>query len=312
MSRPARRPKVAILLCTYNGRRFLGEQLDSYAAQTYAHWELQVSDDGSKDGTLELLASYQARWGAEKLTLHAGPAKGFAANFLSLICRPGLEADCFAYSDQDDIWQAEKLERAVHWLQSVPEGVPALYCGRTRLVDAGGREIGLSPLFPKPAGFANALMQNIASGNTMVLNSAARALLLEAGKELPVVAHDWWTYIVVTGCGGRVFYDPEPTLLYRQHDANVIGMNSTWGARLDRIRMLWHERFRRWNDCNIAALGRLKHRLIPRNKEILENFAKARKMGFFGRILYFKRSGIYRQTWLGNIGLVIAVIFKKF
>lgn len=312
MSRPARRPKVAILLCTYNGRRFLAEQLDSYAAQTWPHWELQVSDDGSNDGTLELLASYQARWGAEKLTLHAGPAQGFAANFLSLICRPGLEADCFAYSDQDDIWQAEKLERAVHWLQSVPEGVPALYCGRTRLVDAGGREIGLSPLFPRPAGFANALMQNIASGNTMVLNSAARALLLEAGKELPVVAHDWWSYIVVTGCGGRVFYDPEPTLLYRQHDANVIGMNSTWGARLDRIRMLWHERFRRWNDCNIAALGRLQHRLIPQNQEILENFAKAREMGFFGRILYFKRSGIYRQTWLGNIGLVIAVIFKKF
>lgn len=311
MSPPASSAKVAILLCTYNGQRYLAEQLDSYAAQTHPHWQLWVSDDGSQDATLALLKSYQDRWGAPRLTLHAGPAQGFAANFLSLICRPEIDADCFAYSDQDDIWQADKLERAVQWLQSVPAGVPALYCARTRLVDAEGHAIGLSPLFPKPPDFANALMQNIASGNTMVLNRAARALLLEAGKDLGVVAHDWWTYMVVTGCGGQVFYDLEPTLHYRQHDANVIGVNATWGARLQRVRMLWQDRFRRWNSCNIAALGHLKHRLTPRNREVLENFSRAREMNLVGRIIYFRRSGIYRQTLLGNMGLLAAVVFNK-
>jgi glycosyltransferase involved in cell wall biosynthesis len=304
-------PKVAILLCTYNGARYLAEQLDSHAAQTVAHWEVQVSDDGSSDATRAILDTCRTRWGAARLHVHQGPGRGFAANFLSLVCRPELEADFFAYSDQDDIWHADKLERALRWLQSVPADVPALYCARTRLVDAAGHATGLSPWFSRPTGFANALLQNVASGNTMVFNSAARRLLQEAGQDVDVAAHDWWTYMVVTGCGGRVFFDAQPALDYRQHDTNVIGMNGGWGARVKRIRMLWHGRFRRWNAGHIAALDRLEHRLTPENREILGHFRKLREVGLLGRIVHFQRSGIYRQTLPGNIGLVAAVVFKK-
>ena len=305
-------PKVAILLCSYNGQDYLAEQLDSFATQTHTHWEVQVSDDGSKDGTLGVLNAYQADWDAGRLTIHAGPAKGFSANFLSLICNADIEADYFAYADQDDIWEPGKLERAIEWLESVPGHIPALYCARTRLVDAGDREIGLSPLFSRPPAFANALTQNIGSGNTMVINRAARALLLNAGKCVKVVAHDWWTYLAVAGCGGQVFYDAKPTLRYRQHAGNLIGMNSTWGARMRRIRMMLLEgRFRRWNDCNIAALHNLRSSLTPENRAILDKFAKARNMGLFYRLVYLRRSGIYRQTLLGNLGLFLAVVCKK-
>jgi len=86
------------------------------------------------------------------------PAEGFVANFLSLTCKASIEADYYAYSDQDDVWESDKLERAVRWLQTVPENIPALYCSRTRLVDAENNEIGLSPLFSKPPSFANALI----------------------------------------------------------------------------------------------------------------------------------------------------------
>lgn len=304
-------PKVAILLCTYHGQHYLAEQLDSFAAQTHSNWEVWASDDGSEDDTHAILEAYQKTWPAGRLSIHFGPAEGFAANFLSLTCKASIEADYYAYSDQDDVWEADKLERAVRWLETIPPNIPALYCSRTRLVDADNYEIGLSPLFSKPPSFANALMQNIGGGNTMVFNNAARALLREAGEDTLVITHDWWAYMVVTGCGGKVFYDSYPSLRYRQHDGNLVGMNATWAARFKRIRMLWEGRFRSWNDSNIAALRKLQHKLTPENLETLERFAKARQMSLIPRLIHLKRSGIYRQTLFGNLGLIAAAVFGK-
>lgn len=304
-------PKVAILLCTYHGQNYLAEQLDSFAAQSYRNWEVWASDDGSMDDTHAILEDYQKKWPTGQLSIHYGPAEGFVANFLSLTCKASIDADYYAYSDQDDVWETYKLERAVKWLQTVPEHMPALYCSRTRLVDVQNNEIGVSPLFKKPPSFTNALMQNIGGGNTMVFNSAARKLLREAGEKVSIVTHDWWAYMVVTGCGGRVFYDAEPTLRYRQHSSNLIGGNTSWPSRLKRMGMLFQGQFRRWNDNNIRSLRSISHLLTPQNREILERFAAARQMSLFPRLFHLKKSGIHRQTLLGNIGLVFAATFRK-
>lgn len=304
-------PKVAIFLCTYQGQNYLAEQLESFAAQTHLNWEVWVSDDGSKDSTLTILDTYRRAWGHERLSIHAGPARGFAANFLHATCIANLDADYYAYSDQDDIWEADKLERAVVWLKNVPKNVPALYCSRTRLIDANNTDIGFSPLFSKPPSFANALIQNIGGGNTMVFNSAARALLREAGEDIPVVTHDWWLYLVVSGCGGQVFYDTYPSLRYRQHNDNLIGINSDWAARLTRIRRRFRGHSRLWNNAHIEALNRIQDRLTPENITILSCFANSRDLNPMARIIGLWRSGIYRQTLLGNLGLIAEAIFGK-
>lgn len=304
-------PKVAILLCTYYGQCYLAEQLASFEAQSYSNWQVWASDDGSEDDTRAILEAYRRKWPEGSLSICSGPAEGFAANFLSLTCKESVEADFYAYSDQDDIWEANKLARAVEWLQTVPADMPALYCARTRLVDVDNNEIGVSPLFTNPPSFANSLMQNIGGGNTMLFNNSARELLREAGENRSIITHDWWAYIVVTGCGGQVFYDSEPTLRYRQHNSNLVGTNSGWGARLKRIRMLFQGRFKDWNDSNIEALRTLEHRLTPESREVLQYFVKARKMRMIPRLINFKRAGIYRQTLLGNIGLIAAAIFGK-
>lgn len=304
-------PTVAILLCTYQGQHYLAEQLDSFAAQSHANWEVWASDDGSEDDTNSILEAYRNKWAVGRLSIYSGPAEGFAANFLSLTCKTGIEADFYAYSDQDDVWEADKLSRALQWLESVPKDVPALYCSRTRLVDADNNVIGMSPLFEKAPSFANALMQNIGGGNTMVFNNAARELLREAGENKSVITHDWWAYMVVTGCGGRIFYDSKPTLRYRQHSGNLVGTNANWVARMRRIRMLFQGRFQHWNDSNITALRTLEHKLTPENREILHCFAKARGMSLIPRLIHLKRCGIYRQTLFGNIGLVAAAILGK-
>lgn len=304
-------PDVAILLCTYNGQDYLDEQLDSFTEQTHPNWQVYASDDGSTDKTLQILRERQQKWSTNQLILLTGPAKGFAANFLSLTCNLSIKADYFAYSDQDDIWETDKLERALHWLQSVPSNTPALYCSRTRLVDAENSEIGLSPLFTKKPSFANALIQSVAGGNTMVFNNAARALLVEAGKNLSIATHDWWAYILITSCGGLVHYDSYPSLRYRQHQNNLIGVNSSFAARCNRLRLLWQGNFKAWNDQNIAALHTLKHRLTPENRQLLERFIEMRQKNLVSRLISLKRSGFYRQTYLGNLGLLAAAAFNK-
>jgi glycosyltransferase involved in cell wall biosynthesis len=308
---PARSARVSVLLCTCHGQRYLADQLKSIANQDYQDWKLWVSDDGSQDDTHAILDQFQRDWGADRVALARGPARGFAANFLSLACNSEIDSDYYAYSDQDDIWEADKLQRAVAWLKAIPREVPALYCSRTELVDAGNRHIGYSPLFSKAPSFANAIVQNIGGGNTMVFNEAARRLLCEAGNDVTVVSHDWWAYIVVTGCGGKVFYDAQPSVRYRQHGNNLVGRNTGLRARLVRLRMLWQGRFRKWHDVNLQALQRLRGRLTPENRRILDTFAAAREGPLPSRLRSLLRSGVYRQTLPGNAGLVLAAIFKK-
>ena len=302
---------VAILLCTLRGHDYLREQLDSIVRQTHPSWAVWVSDDGSDHSTHAILEDYQEKLGSSKFTILCGPAQGFAANFLSLACNASIGADYYAYADQDDIWEPEKLELALQWLESMPADVPTLYCARTRKVDSDNQDLGFSELWTRPPSFANALVQSIASGNTMVFSSAARNLLVAAGPNMEVAAHDWWTYQLVSGGGGRVFYDSRPTVRYRQHRANLIGTNGTWSARFHHTRMLLQGRFRNWNQMNVTALNAMREHLTAENQVRLDEFSRARQGSIFARMAAFQRSVVYRQTWLGNLGLVAAVILKK-
>jgi len=308
---PAAGAHVAILLCSYNGGRFLGQQLDSIAAQSYPNWKVWVSDDGSTDDTTALLAQYRETWGNSRLEILRGPSRGFAANFLSLACGRQIDADYFAYADQDDIWETDKIQRALTHLEALGSEGPALYCARARLVNASGKPAGFSPLFRRPPDFRNALVQNVGGGNTMVFNRAARMLLVAAGPDVRVVAHDWWTYVAVSAAGGQVIYDPQPSLLYRQHGQNLIGSNNGLGARLRRVRLLMRGQLRGWIDQNIAAIRRIAPRLTPTNRGVLESFLAARCGGTLRRVWGLKRSGVYRQTFMGNVGLFVAALFKK-
>lgn len=304
-------PKVAILLCTYQGQDYLAEQLDSFSTQTHKNWEVWASDDCSTDKTHDILKTYQAVWGRQKLSVVTGPQKGFVANFLSLLCNLDIDADYYAFSDQDDIWDADKLSAAVSSLSEVPSETPALYCGRTLLVDEDNRDIGFSPFFGKPPCFENALLQNIGGGNTMVINRSARNLLAAAGSQLGVVSHDWWAYMAVTGCGGRAIYDPVPRVRYRQHVNNLVGTNRGLSAVLMRLRKISQGRYREWLDINMAALDTIKSHLTTENRAVFESFSRARKKPYLVKTLAILSSGVHRQTVLGNVGVVLASLFNR-
>lgn len=304
-------PHVAILMCTYNGETLLSSQLKSFESQSHPNWSLHVSDDGSTDHTLALLQQHLSTWKRNSWRIVSGPREGFARNFLSLTCRQDIDADYFAWSDQDDIWSPEKLEIAIKWLKNIPDDVPALYCGRTQIVCEQGISRGLSPMFPFPPHFRNALVQSIAGGNTMLFNRAARALLIEAGEHLTIPSHDWWCYQLVTSAGGIVHYDPQPMLLYRQHGNNIIGSNFDWRARTSRLFLLFQGQFYKWNDQNIYALESMSHRMSSDSCRTFTLFKKARNQILPARLITMARAGLYRQTFFGNLGLLLATLLKK-
>jgi glycosyltransferase involved in cell wall biosynthesis len=302
-------PKIVILLATRNGAAYLQEQLASYRAQTYGNWELLVSDDGSTDATVAMVEAF-SRSVPQRVVIRSGPQQGFWQNFVSLVRADDCDGELFAYSDQDDIWFAEKLAHAVHWFEGRTEA-PALYFSRTELIDAGGAPIGFAPLFVRPPLFQNALVQNIGGGNTMVFNRAARQALRATPGDAALVSHDWWTYQVVTGIGGVAHYDPWPSLKYRQHGQNIVGANIGWRARLVRMSAFAGGRMVNWNDINLAVLSRMRAMLTPSNAHSLDRYSHARRAPWPRRLWLVWQSGVYRQSLVENVGLFVGALIGK-
>lgn len=302
---------IAILLCTYEGEKYLNDQLISIENQTGCNWKVWASDDGSSDKTVAILKKYSHKWGAEKISILNGPQRGFSKNFLSLVHNKKIDGEFFAYCDQDDIWMPKKLETAIEKLNDIPQGIPALYCSRTLLVDENNNEIGPSTGQKKAPSFPNSLTQNIASGNTMVFNKAAREILSKTQNDIEIVAHDWWTYLAITGCGGTVIYDKDPKIRYRQHNQNLIGTKLNTISHVKGIYRLWNGAYKKYSASNIQALQGIYQHLTETNKDILDEFILARRKPLIQRIIGFRKSGIYRQNVIDNILLAIAIIFNK-
>ena len=303
---------VCVLLALHNGANMLADQLESLATQSHRDWSLIISDDGSTDDWLGIATGFAEERAAGRTWIIAGPQKGHVRNFLSLAQIAGPFVPYVAFCDQDDVWLEAKLARALEHLKAVPSERPALYCSRTMVCDAALRHRGPSPLFRQPPGFANALVQNIGGGNTMVLNRAALDLVQDTVRHAKgVVSHDWWVYQLVSGAGGKVIYDTEPSLLYRQHGDNLVGANASPAAIAARIIWVLNGRFRRWNSANIAALYHARHWLTPEARRTLGWFAAAREGSVGRRLRALRRSGVYRQTRRGTVALWFALLANR-
>jgi glycosyltransferase involved in cell wall biosynthesis len=303
---------LAILLCTYNGTKFLKPQLESFDNQSYKNWQLFVFDDCSNDDTKTIVNEYATKYPTDKINFISNEKQlGFVKNFLNSIVNVPSNLNYYAFSDQDDIWMQNKLERAVDYLKKIDDHIPALYCSRTTLTDETVNKIGVSSLFKQPPSFSNSLVQSIAGGNTMVLNKAARDLIAQANLNINIVSHDWFIYQLISGAGGVVYYDSHSEILYRQHSNNLIGSNNSILAKLSRIKSLLNNSFKSWNDRNIEALIKNIELLTQENQVKLNYFIKARESSLIPRLRLFVESGIYRQTFVGNIALFIGCILNK-
>jgi glycosyltransferase involved in cell wall biosynthesis len=287
--------RVEVLLATYQGAGPIGQLLDSLAAQTLPVWRLRTRDDGSSDGTQDKITSHPQLGDRVYVLDQPKGQLGATHNFLALLRGAGTEADYYAFCDQDDVWHPDKIERAAEALSGIEGHRPALYCGRQRLVDDTGREMGLSPDFSGTYKFTTAISQNIATGCTVVLNKPARDLLVQA-DDTNVQYHDWWAYLLVMGAGGAAIYDAQPHIDYRQHSANAVGSNFGFGLLIERIRRVSALDFHRTVARNTTALADNLDLLTPENRRLVQVFMSARK-SFAGRLAFLRRYSLRRQNF---------------
>jgi len=298
-------------MCTYNGDQYLRQQLDSIQNQDYKNWILYANDDGSKDSTLNILKSYQKKWGNQKLHIRRGPQRGFCQNFLNIINDPKINADLYFLSDQDDVWMPHKLSHTLKKISKLDASKPYLYCARTTYVSSNAKKIlGQSDLFLKPPSFKNALIQSIAGGNTMTFNNHLKKVTQKYPK-VDVVSHDWWLYIMNELVGGKTFYDPESTILYRQHSKSLIGANTGFVAKLKRLKMLLNGTYRTYNTKHLEVFNRLYFKGTSTNIELIDRFFILRDKSLRFRYKMIHDLGIYRQTWDGHMALYLGAVFHK-
>lgn len=307
-------PRVAILLSTHDGERFLEDQLDSFLAQEGVDWVLFWRDDGSRDGTLALMHAFMERLGpARGIVLPTCGRRGASASYLALL-RAAVAAGytTLAFADQDDVWLPGKLARGLAGLARQPSGRPGLYCARQVLVDAALRRIGLSFAVRGQLGFPQSLTQNVATGCTLMLNGAAARLV--AGSVAPGgTLHDWWCYLVVTAAGGQVTFDPEPVVLYRQHAGNLVGAPASLLRRGLAALRRGPRVYMRVLRQNVAALTAQPALLSPAAHPKLQVIASALAQGSMkrpgARLRALRLPGFVRQTWAETLVFRVWFLF---
>ncbi len=295
-------PTFTILMATHQGARYLPAQLASLAAQTDRDWRLWVSDDGSGDGTPEIVAAFAA---AHPVSTMSGPRRGAAQNFLSMLAHPDLPCGPVAFADQDDIWLAPKLARARMALAKVPPHQPALYAAASLPVDAALRPLGRPRSAAVGPSFGNALVQNLFSGHTMALNATAVALARRAGAPASLRYHDWWLYQLIAGAGGRLLLDPQTVALYRQHGGNALGAARGPHAAIRRLAGLVRGDWQAAMQAHAQALRQAEALLTPAARTTLDAVLDGLPRGGLARSAAFRRHGLTRSTPLATLILQI-------
>lgn len=230
------KPKVLVLMSTYNGEKFLCQQLDSLYNQSGVDIHILVRDDGSYDSTLNILRKYQSM-NPRTMTIEEGNNIGCVESFFWLMreaTQKFSDFDCYAFSDQDDVWLKDKLFSGVDSITKSNRKYKLYFCS-SQLVDTN-----LSPLPTKYISFrlslAEAFVFQPCIGCTMIFNYA---LLAEAAKgDTSIIdIHDAWMYKLALSLRAQVIYDPKPRILYRQHSSNTIGSHQSFFS-------IWERRFR--------------------------------------------------------------------
>lgn len=308
-SQPKEAP-LTILLASYQGADFIGAQLRSIAEQTLGNWRLIVSDDGSSDGTPDIVAKFATDCAPGQVQVVSGPCRGATQNFLHLlsIAPDGPVAFC----DQDDVWFPDKLARAMVAL-SAQDG-PAHYAARTVITDAALNPVAPSRHFRRPLGFRNALVQAIMAGNTSVFNAPAAAILKQCvapAQNHRIPSHDWWAYQITSGAGAVLIHDATPALFYRQHARSEMGRNDTLAAMTQRAGMLMSGDYAAWLGRNHAALDAVRTVFRPENRRILDRLGDALCQPGPYAAATMMRTGLYRQTRTGTAALYAAALMGR-
>lgn len=242
--------KVCVLMSSYNGEKYIKEQIDSILAQEEVEIYLLIRDDGSRDATLNILEKYEK---LDNVRLIKGENLGVKKSFLSLIAMAPDYFDYYALSDQDDYWLTDKMISAINHIEGAGENLDDnfLYYSNTCLVDEN-----LFPLNEKgynvdrPYNFGEILIRNCASGCTYVFGRKLKSLI-QIRRDVnieKIPMHDHWINMICLATGGNIIFEKKSHILYRQHGENAIGNKRTLYVKI-RTSSLLNKNDKRYNYC---------------------------------------------------------------
>lgn len=304
--------RISIVMAVYNGEKYLKEQIDSLVLSSYTDWTLEICDDGSKDGTVSIGREYEKQYPG-KIRVHENRKNlGVTKNFLEGARR--AEGEYIMFCDQDDVWLPDKISKTYQYMKKMEHKYgtgPVAVFTDAKVVDQ--KLNGLEPSFHKSnrldckkLDLPQILMENKLIGCTIMFNGALKEKLENLPDEARV--HDWWIALIAAAFG-KIGYLNEATLLYRQHENNVIGGQNFISYMKSRITSLGNQKRAL---SKTQAQARNFYDLfcgeLPENqKEVLYEFASLGQKNWFTRRKRMIKYGFWKTGVIRNIGVFLLI-----
>lgn len=298
--------KVQVLLSTYNGEKYIKEQIESILNQKEVEVSLLIRDDASSDKTIEIIGKLADK--NNNIIYYKDENLGPARSFMDLLYKSG-EYDYYAFADQDDIWRKQKLISAINMLKE-KENEPSLYMSALEVVDENLNLIETKKVNGNLS-FEGEMIRNFATGCTMVLNKKLCDIIKQYNPSY-LIMHDSWITRVCYAVGGNVIIDDNSYIKYRQHTGNVLGYKDEGFQKLKRQ---FNIAFKNNISMRVNIAKELKNgyykMLTNEAKEVVDNLIdyqedkKAKKW-----LLHNKK---FRTNNLKiNTKMIIAILLNKF
>lgn len=290
-------PRVLVLMAVYNGSEFLEEQFTSIQSQKVVNVEVWVNNDGSDD-TSEVIIQ---KWSSLGLVTRVTSTNrvGHVLSFKKLIesVDEELPFDYFAFSDQDDIWDVDKLATSINSSSKI---TPWLACGNRRLTDKyKGNFIQAADMKPVKLSFENALIQNMVYLHTVVLNRAGFQLV-QKSVDAPIVYLDAWLYLIFINFGD-IFFNSQPLLTYRIHPNNTIGLGS-------KLPYQKYGNFKTYIQQSYFFCNLYSSKLPPNGLKTSNQFQSMLRLNPSKKLISVFKSKFHRQgevqTWFSKLALL--------
>lgn len=306
-------PSVDILMATYNGDKYLAEQIKSIQNQTYANWKLLISDDCSNDNTIKIIKDFMKRDNRILLVSNGVRFGSAKSNFTFLLTKS--HAPYTMFCDQDDFWLPNKirlsLDKIIQLENKKEDQIPILVFSDMQVVDKNLNEIAgsfeiYSAIKPNRIKFNQILAQSVGAGCTMICNKKLVQLALKTPQNTYMIMHDWWLSLIASSFG-EIGHIDVATSLYRQHEVNSVGAESF--SALDRVKHI-----RRMTNRFIKSVRQAEsfnnvygYNLNKKYKYIINNYISILYSNRFGGLVHLFKSGCWKSG-IRKIGQISGII----
>lgn len=302
--------ETVIIMATYNGEKFLREQIESILKNTYQDFELHICDDGSTDRTEKIAREYQASYEG-KVFFHKNEKNlRVIKNFLVNVKK--FDAKYYMFCDQDDVWLPYKIEHTLEFMKKIENGecdIPTVVFGDAKMVDGELKEYHpsfqkLNNLDTSKLNLCQLAMENKLIGCTVMFNRALWQRLSDFPEDIKM--HDWWVALIGAAFGKVAFLD-EPLLLYRQHGGNQVGGVSEMEYIRQNITKLGEQRQALYDNCRQAKafVDTYRDSLSQEQIQLLDVFGNVPDQGWFKRRYQVFHNGFTKTGFVRNFGTFV-------